>query len=274
LLADAVAENTGERLLINLAEARFDLDQGKVWFHDLELSQLDALIIKKIGAYYSPHLLDRLEVLRFLASRGLPIFSDPLRIMRVIDRLSCTVTLRLNNIPMPPTTITESVDEALAALVVYGQAVFKPLYSSKARGMCILIAGRNGRTEIEEFKRDNPVMYIQKKINLGGRDLGVVFLGGEYLTTYARCNQGAWNTTIASGGKYQHYKPSQGIIDLAHRAQEPFGLDFTCVDVVECEDGPVIFEVSAFGGFRGIQETCKLDPARLYVDYVLKKVVK
>jgi tetrahydromethanopterin:alpha-L-glutamate ligase len=274
LLADTVAERTGERILIDLAEARFDLDRGEVWFHDLALSTLDALIIKKIGAFYAPFLLDRLEMLRFLADRGLPIFSDPLRIMRILDRLSCTVTLRLNGIPMPPTTITESVDEALATLAAYGQAVFKPLYSSKARGMCILTAGQDGRDEIETFQQNNPVMYIQKKINLGGRDLGLVFLGGRYLTTYARCNNGAWNTTTESGGKYQPYQPCQEIIELAHRAQEPFGLDFTCVDVVECEDGPVIFEVSAFGGFRGIQETSDLDPARLYVDYVVNKVTK
>ncbi len=274
LLADTVAEKTGERLLIDLAEARFDLDRGEVWFHDLELSRLDALIVKKIGANYSPHLLDRLEMLRFLAGRGMPIFSDPSRIMRVLDRLSCTVTLRLNDIPMPPTTITESVDEALSTLGRYGQAVFKPLYSSKARGMCIMSADRDGRGEILAFQRENPVMYIQKKINLNGRDLGLVFLGGQYLTTYARCNAVAWNTTTESGGKYQPYTPSPEIVKLAHRAQEPFGLDFTCVDVVECEEGPVIFEVSAFGGFRGIQETSDLDPARLFVDYVMKKVAK
>lgn len=274
LLADAVAERTGERLLIDLAEVRFDLDRGEVWFQALELSRLDALIVKKIGASYSPHLLDRLEMLRFLAGRGMTIFSDPSRIMRVLDRLSCTVTLRLHDIPMPPTTITESVDEALATLARYGQAVFKPLYSSKARGMCIMDAGRDGRGEVLAFQRENPVMYIQKKINLNGRDLGLVFLGGQYLTTYARCNAGAWNTTIESGGKYQPYTPTPEIINLARRAQEPFGLDFTCVDVVECEDGPVIFEVSAFGGFRGIQETSDLDPARLYVDYLLKKVQK
>lgn len=271
-LADTVAERTGERLLIDLAEVRFDLDRGEVWFHDLELSRLDALIVKKIGACYSPYLLDRLEMLRFLASRGMPIFSDPRRIMQVLDRLSCTVTLRLNDIPMPPTTITESVAEAMATLTRYGQAVFKPLYSSKARGMCILTAGRDDESEIEAFRRDNPVMYIQKKIDLGGRDLGLVFLGGQYLTTYARCNDGAWNTTTESGGKYQPHTPSPEIIKLAHRAQKPFGLDFTCVDVVECAAGPVVFEVSAFGGFRGIQETSDLDPARLYRDYVMGRV--
>lgn len=272
LLADAVAERTGERILIDLAEARFDLESGEVWFHNEALSHLDALIIKKIGSLYSPYLLDRLEMLRFLANRGVAIFSNPLQIMRVLDRLSCTVTLRLNNIPMPPTTITESVEEAFATLSSYGQAVFKPLYSSKARGMCILDAESDGIVDIKAFKRNNPVMYIQKKINLGGRDLGLVFLGGEYLTTYARCNSTSWNTTTESGGKYQRYEPSPEIVELAHRAQEPFGLDFTCVDVVECEDGPVIFEVSAFGGFRGITETTNLEPARLYVNYVMNKV--
>jgi ribosomal protein S6--L-glutamate ligase len=273
LLADTVAEKTGERLLIDLAEVRFDLEHGEVWFHDLALSQLDALIVKKIGACYSPYLLDRLEMLRFLSSRGLSIFSDPLRIMRVLDRLSCTVTLRLHDIPMPATTITESVAEAMATLNRYGQAVFKPLYSSKARGMRMFTAGRDDESEIEAFHRENPVMYIQQKIDLGGRDLGLVFLGGEYLTTYARCNDGAsWNTTTVSGGKYQPYQPPAEIIELARRAQFPFGLDFTCVDVVECAAGPVVFEVSAFGGFRGIQETSDLDPARLYRDYCMAKV--
>ena len=32
--------------------------------------------------------------------------------------------------------------------------------------------------EIAEFRKQNPVMYIQKKRELPGKDLGMVFLGG------------------------------------------------------------------------------------------------
>ena len=273
LLADALGTRTGYRLLVEPERIRLDLPSGRALFEDTDLSQLDGLVIKKIGARYSPDLLDRLEILRFLSERGLPVLSDPLRILRVLDRLSCTITLQAAGIPMPPTSITEDVDQALAAVEEYGEAVFKPLYTSKARGMFVLRPGPEARRIIEDYAREFPIMYIQKTVDLRGRDLGVTFLVGEYLTTYARCTQnGAWNTTTVSGGKYAPFDPPAGIIDLAKKAQDLFGLDFTCVDVALTDDGPYVFEASAFGGFRGLLEARGLDAAGLYADHVLARV--
>ncbi|SLM32646.1 RimK domain protein ATP-grasp [Desulfamplus magnetovallimortis] len=273
MLADTVDRKTGYRELIPLSEISLDLETGSAWFGDTDLSKLDALIVKKAGTHYSPALLDRLEMLRFLHERGLKIYSNPFKIMRVLDRLSCTVTLNNGGIPMPPTTITENIEAAIKAVESYGEAVFKPMFSSKARGMVVMRPSEALREDVERFTQEHGIMYIQKKMELGGQDLGVVFLGGEYLTTYARCNDGSsWNTTTRSGGKYKAFTPTNSTIELARKAQALFGLDFTCVDVAETEEGPVIFEVSAFGGFKGIQTACGMDAAELYVDYVLKKV--
>ncbi|MBD3170281.1 MAG: GAK system ATP-grasp enzyme [candidate division Zixibacteria bacterium] len=272
-LAETVLEMTGHGLLIEMDKVSLDLKTGKAWYRDTDLTTLDALMIKKIGGRYSPKHLDRLEILRYLHERGLPVFSSPNSIMRVLDRLSCTVSLRLADIPMPPTTITEDIDEALDAVERYGEAVFKPLYTSKARGMKVIERGNEARRNIINFKLDNPLMYIQQKIDLNGRDLGVVFLGGEYLTTYARKKESnSWTTSTYYGGKYETYEPKQSTIDIAQKANDLFKLDFTSVDVVETDNGPVVFEVSAFGGFRGIQESSGMDAARLYVEYVLKRL--
>jgi len=162
---------------------------------------------------------------------------------------------------------------ALAAAVErYGEAVFKPLFTSKARGMTVIGHGPGAREAVEAFHAENPIMYMQQKIELPGQDLGVVFLGGRYMTTYARCGTGAWNTTTASGGKYAAATPSPEAVAMAEKAQALFNLDFTCVDVVETSAGPVVFEVSAFGGFRGIQEACGMDAAAMYTDYVMEKI--
>ena len=271
-LADTMEKKTGYRLLIDLKKMALDLASGKAWYQGEDISALDALIIKKVGARYSPDLLDRLEMLRFLADRGLKMYSHPFNIMRVLDRLSCTVTLTNGGIPMPDTTLTEDVDAAVEVVGRYEEAVFKPLFSSKARGMKVIRAGDPVREAVEAFKQENPLMYIQKKMELGGQDLGVVFMGGEYMTTYARCGDGSsWNTTTRSGGKYEPFTPSKATIALAQKAQDLFGLDFTCVDVAETSDGPVIFEVSAFGGFRGVQTASGIDAADRYADYVLRK---
>jgi ribosomal protein S6--L-glutamate ligase len=273
-LADVLQELTGYRLLVDMQEATLDLAAGRVWCRDVDLSSLDGLIVKKAGARYSPYLLQRLEVLNFLHQRGLPVFSQPLHIMRVLDRLSCTVALQLAGVPMPSTTITEDAERARQAVEAYGEAILKPLFTSKSRGMHLVRAGDPGLEEtIGEFRQKNPIMYIQQKIEIQGRDLGVVFLGGEYLTTYARCNRnGSWSTATAKGGEYEPYTPGRECVEVARRAQAVFGLDFTSVDVVESDRGPLVFEVSAFGGFRGVLEAREIDAARLYAQYVIGKL--
>ncbi|MER2491007.1 GAK system ATP-grasp enzyme [Catenovulum sediminis] len=278
VLADAVAEKTGYRLLLDMAEVKLDTESKTLTYKNIDLTQLDALIVKKISAEYSPHVLDKLELLRVAENRGVRVFSRAENILRLIDRLSCTVTLCNHDIPMPPTQVTESIDEAIKIVEQYQEAVFKPLYSTKARGMFIAKASTAAtelKRQITEFSASNPMMYIQKKIELPGQDLGMVFLGNEYLGCYARVSQNsAWNTTINSGGKYANYQADDELIALAHKAQAPFNMDFTTVDVAQTPDGPVVFEVSAFGGFRGAKEGIGINAANLYVDYVVEQVLQ
>ncbi len=275
-LADAVEAATGFRLVVNMDEVMADLDQGRLQFHQWDLCTLDAVIVKKISAEYSPNSLDRLEVLRLLEGQGVRVFSRVGSILRLIDRLSCTMTLQNAGIPMPPTRVTESPSAAAAALHEFGSAVFKPLYSTKARGMAVIDAHDppdEMERQIGNFHAANPMMYIQKRLHLPGQDLGMVFLGGEYLGSYARVGDGgAWNTTIHSGGHYEGYNADDGLIELGHRAQALFDLDFTTVDVAETEQGPVVFEVSAFGGFRGALEGMGINVPERYVDYVLNEL--
>lgn len=275
-LADALEAATGFRLLVDMGRVEADLERGRLDYQGQDLCRLDGVMVKKISAQYSPHSLDRLEMLRLLEGRGVRVFSPVRSMLGLIDRLSCTMTLRNAGIPMPPTRVTESVELALATLREYGSAVFKPLFSTKARGMIVLDATDDPaqlRRRIEAFQAANPVMYIQQRLELPGRDLGMVFLAGEYLGSYARVGSGdAWNTTIHSGGRYEGHQAEAELVDLARRAQAPFQLDFTTVDVAETAAGPVVFEVSAFGGFRGALKGMGIDVAQRYAAHALEQL--
>jgi len=271
-LADAIEARTGFRCVVDMARVTLDLQSEKLWFEDHDLSGFDALVIKKISPIYSPDMQDRLSMLHLPAMRGTRIFSRPEAILAAVNRLSCTVKLRSGNIPLPPTVITENVDHAVRAVEEFGRAVFKPLYTSKARGMEVIESGPESRRRIERYQaQGNQVLYIQQMLDILGQDLGIVFLGGEYFGTYARQSFGAWNTSTSNGGKYRPFDPPREIIDLAWKAQDLFGLDFTCVDVVETADGPMVFEVSAFGGFRGLLEACNVDASSHLADYILRR---
>jgi ribosomal protein S6--L-glutamate ligase len=274
-LADAVADATGTRILVSMDAVRLDLPSGRCFHGDMDISALDALIIKKIGARYSPDLLDRLEILCFLADRGVRVFSNPHTVIRMLDRLGCTLRLRAAGVPMPPTTITESPEQALQAIKRYGRAVLKPLYTSKARGMRLVDSGESGLSGLlADYAKSNTVLYVQKALRLKDNlDLGVVFLGREYLATYARVKaENAWNTTTANGGRYAPFTPDAAILAVARKARAVFDLAFTCVDVAVTDDGPLVFEVSAFGGFRGVEETTDLKPAVLMAEHLLARM--
>ncbi len=275
-LADAIEKRTSYRLVIDMSGVTLDLAERRLSYKGHDLCALDGLVVKKISASYSPNTVDRLELLRIAEQAGVRVFSGATNMLRLVNRLSCTVTLRNAGIPMPETVITERVADAIAAVDRYGSAVLKPLYSTKARGMTLIgpeLSDQAKKSALLDFQSTNPLMYIQRKLDTPGQDLGLVFLGGDYLGCYARvASDSAWNTTIHSGGRYATHRPTQDIIDLAQRAQAPFAMDFTTVDVMESNDGPVVFEVSAFGGFRGALEGAGLDAASHYADYIYQRL--
>lgn len=276
-LIEAFESRGQEAPLIDPRALELDLARGTVWHQGLDLSSLDGLVVKKLGTSYSPHFLDRLEMLRFLAQGGLAIFSPPESMARMVDRLSCTVTLRLGQVPMPPTVVVQDVDAGLRALEHLGPSVLKPLYTSKARGMCLVRPGQEAAGQMREFLAEgHRFLYLQQMVDLTGQDLGLVFLGGRYIGAYARSARFA---AEQEGGqpakaKYLACHPDPAIIEMAARTQALFGLDFTCVDVAETAGGPVVFEVSAMGGFRGLQESQGVDAALLYADYVLGRLAQ
>lgn len=261
--------------VLELHEIAYDLETGRFDHHHHDLTDFDGFILKKMDKQYSSNLLDQLELLELLERRGFQFFSSPAKIRQMISRLSCTIRLWENEIPMPPTFMTEDVDAAIDWVERHGSVVLKPLYSTKARGMALINNADETRDAVNALLASGEkIIYLQKKLDLSGADYGLVFLGGEYVGAYARVGDGSsWHTTTQQGGRYAAYEPSADMIALAERAQRPFELDFTCVDIAETmEQGPVVFEVSAFGAYRGLYESSGLDASDLLTDYAIKSL--
>lgn len=275
VLADELEQQTGFRLVIDISQVQAQLQDRKVTYQGHNLCALDGLIIKKVSQHYSPQVLDRLELLRFIEGCGVAVFSKPSEIIRLINRMSCTVSLANAGIAMPQTILTEDLNTAIKAVQELKAVILKPLFSTKARGMEVLKASQSEKQlteKLQAFQQKNGFFYIQQRLNLPGRDMGLVFLNGVYQGAYARvAKDGSWNTTIHSGGRYEKIEPEANIIAMAQNAQAQFDLSYTTVDIAETEHGPVCFEVSAFGGFKGAQEGLGLNMAKAYSEFVIQQ---
>lgn len=275
-LAECLRARGVETTLFQVRDCLLDLDGGTVRYQGEPLEGFDAVVVKKMGELTHENFTYRLGVLRQLEKNGARIFSPPDQIAVVADRLEVTRILRWAGLPMSPTVVTESIDEALDALSRFGRGVLKPIFTTKGRGMKLLDAGKRDEAvaELERFREAGlGPFYLQQFVNArDGRDIGISVLDGKIIGTYYRiAGEGNWMTTIHSGGRYEACDLTPELEEIALRAANAFRLDFTGVDVVQAPDGSLmLYEVSAFGGFKGCQVALDLDAADLYAESIVR----
>lgn len=259
--------------IFQVSDLHYDIQANKVYFQGQDLEGYAAVIIKKLGEY-APRILDWLDILGNLEDKGLPFFSSPKKLRNMISRIGCTKGLAAADIPMPNTLITENSEAALEWIAQRNGAVFKPNFSTKARGMKILKADNTNLELLNELKKKHGLLYLQELMQLPGKDFGIVFSGNQYLGTYARVgSKDSWNTTTKDGGHYESFDPSPEMMAIAQKAQAIFALDFCCVDIAETPIGPVVFEVSAFGGFKGMYHGAKINSADVLAGYIWERIM-
>lgn len=275
-LAESVRNEGLDPLIVQAGDLSVCLSTGQASWRGGPLPDVAGVIVKKLGLSTDEQSAIRLLPLTAWARQGVPVLSEPDRIGRVLDRYRMTLDLAQADIPLPRTLLTESPDEAADLVDVCGRAVIKPRYTSKGQGMLRVDAPSDVRSLVANSAAlGRGAVYLQEFVQSPGRDIGVVVVGDAVAGAYARvAAEDEWRTTTAAGGRYAPVEIDSTIESLALRVSRVFGLDFTTVDVVETERGPLVYEASALGGFRGLFEAAGIDAARLTVRWALKRFQK
>jgi ribosomal protein S6--L-glutamate ligase len=274
-LAAAIRDRGAETVVVDLAACALSLPDGALLSGGTPLAGVDGAVVKKIGDTADGWVVrERIAMLRHLEASGVPVLSAPDRLEVAVNRYRMTTELVRAGVPSPDTIVTEDIGAAAAAVERLGAAVLKPLFTSKGRGMQRLEPASDLESKLVAHQQHGfGPFYLQRFVLHPGRDLGVAVLDGRVLGAYWRvAGAGAWQTTILSGGRYESAAPPAEALDIALRAARHFGLLFTGVDLMETpEGGFTVLEVSAFGGFRGLQ-VCGVEAAPLVAEAVLERI--
>jgi len=261
-----------ETKLISLSDCSHELLSGRVDCDGEDLSSLDGLVVRKMGDPIDPLTPTRVNLLRRLEGHGVRIFSPAAAIEEANDRYRMSLRLAEIGVPLPETIVTESADEAMSLVEKWERVVIKPLLTSKGRGMQLLSSDGAYRLSLKNWSHRGASPYYVQRYVATSRDIGVAILGNQIVGAYQRvAAPGEWQTTIRAGGHYEPFAPDSRVSRLALTAAEPFGLDFTVVDLVQSGDDWLVYEVSAFGGFSGLW-SCGIDAASKMAHYVVAHV--
>lgn len=238
--------------------------------NDVDLSTVDALIVRTMPPGSLEQVVFRMDALWRLEAAGVTILNSPKSIECAVDKYLTTSRLQLAGLNVPETVVCENSEAALEAFEqLGGDVVVKPIFGSEGRGLMRVsdpdIALRTFRT----LERINAVLYLQKFIAHEGYDIRALVLDGKVIGGMKRSCPGDFRTNVSRNGKAEPHTLTDSEQELALRAAEAIGTRFAGVDLLSEQSGTCyVIEVNAVPGWRAFQQVTGIDVAECVVSSV------
>jgi ribosomal protein S6--L-glutamate ligase len=165
--------------------------------------------------------------------------------LRCRDKVVATRLLRTAGVPVPETWIAATARD-LAEIVERGPIVVKPSRGSGGEGVTI-VRDQGG---LESVAPSDGFVFAQRYHEPRDRDHKLYRIGDELFGV-----RRIWPARTYEEKLGEPFEPDAELANIARQCGDAFGIDLYGVDVVVSDDGPVVVDVSAFPGFKGVPDT-------------------
>ncbi len=268
-LCNSVMDFGMKPVTFNLSVATSNISSGKLYSGKIELSTLDAVIIRDMGPATCNDLSFRFDVLCQLEELGIAVMNSTESIARAANKYLSSYMFRRNGITTPATFVTNSIDDALSALASFGRAVVKPVFGYKGIGVECVRNDEKGIFKLKKLMEQNGLVYIQEFIPNPGRDIRVFVVNGKVMgSIYRIAPEGSWINNLSQGGTAKYCKLTEEQEKLSIKASEVIGCAYAGVDIIE-GDRPYVIEINGTPSGKGIFEACGVDVTTGIIEYLL-----
>jgi ribosomal protein S6--L-glutamate ligase len=277
LLADAATQRGHQPLLLDFTSLQASVRGGRLTWecsgHDLRT--LDAVVVRTMPPGTLEQVVARMDLLAGLEAAGIPVINPPKSLECAVDKYLTTQRLALAGLPVPDTIVCESAEAALAAWEqLGGDVVVKPIFGAEGRGILRITDRELAHRAFRTLERLGAVLYLQQFLCGPRYDLRLLLLDGHLLGAMQRIPKpGDFRANLSQDGTAVPWHPSTEELQLACRAAETTGAIFAGVDLMHRSDlQPVVIEVNAVPGWRGLEETCRVPVAARLLDWIEDRV--
>lgn len=230
-------------------------------------------VLGRIGPVYTDmgaSLISRFQ------SAGAYVAPTPQALTLARDKWMALGALQEVGVPVPHSAIVndfEDLDHAVNILGGY-PIIVKLLESTHGAGVMLANDRQSALSLIDAFTSLNKAVMIQKFIKESkGSDIRVIVCDGEVVAAMQRLPaKGEFRSNLHRGGQGKKVKLSIQEQEVAIASAKAIDLDYTGVDILRSNDGPMVLEVNASPGLEGIENVTGIDVAGAIVKMVEKKV--
>lgn len=238
------------------------------------LDQAEAVIVRGMPAGRLEEVIVRMDLLGRLAERGTPVINSPRALETAIDKYLSLCRLAAAGIRVPRTFVAQDaggIRQAWSSLG--GDAVVKPLFGSCGRGIERVASAAELAPLLTaaEASGDGVTTYLQEFIPHDGWDIRILLIGDEAFAIRRR-SATDWRTNLARGALAEPCSPPADWLALARKAAFVLGVEVAGVDLLPTPTGePVVLEVNAVPGWRGMAAAIQRDPTSTLIDWVQRR---
>ncbi|MEY3176737.1 MAG: Alpha-aminoadipate--LysW ligase LysX [Planctomycetota bacterium] len=276
LLSDAARERRHQPVLLDFESLSAATRNGRMCWHcsGHDLTTMDAIVVRTMPPGSLEQVVARMDLLAGVEAAGVPVVNPPKSLECAVDKYLTTQRLALAGLPVPDTVVCESADAALAAWDQLGRdVVVKPLFGAEGRGILRISDQELALRAFRTLERLGAVLYLQQFLTGPRYDLRLLLLDGQLLGAIQRIpRQGDFRANLSQQGTAVPWTPSAEELQLACRAAEITGALFAGVDLMHTADlQPVVIEVNAVPGWKGLQQTCGVPVAAKFVEWLERR---
>lgn len=236
------------------------------------LDGLQGVLVRLIPRGSLEQTIFRVDALHRLENLGVPVMNPARVIEKTVDKFYTSTLLEDAGIPTPRTVVAETLDDAMAAFLAFGDVIVKPLFGSNGRGMVRVEDEEVAYRVFRALELDRAVYYIQQMVPHDGRDVRAFVVGERVIAAAWRRSPG-WRTNVARGGVVERLDLPPEWEETSLRAASAVGAEYAGVDLLPARDGTVyVLEVNGIPGWRGLQSTTDVDIAGAIVDRLRAKI--
>jgi ribosomal protein S6--L-glutamate ligase len=237
------------------------------------LNEFDAILVRTMPPGTLEQVVFRMDALAQLDAAGILVVNSPRAIECCVDKYLTTARLAAAGLPVPPTIVSQTVEDGLRAFeALGGDVVLKPLFGGEGRGITRLTDMALAERAFGLLAGLGSVLYLQKYIDHDGADIRILLVG-KHILAMRRVNHLDWRTNISRGAVAEAVEPRDEWVAFARRAADVVGATVAGVDLLTDQHGETyVIEVNAVPGWRAMTEVHQRDVAALVLSHVADAV--
>jgi len=249
-------------------EISFTGKKQEILYEGEPLKKYDAIYAK--GSFRYANLLSALTSMLSVESY-LPIDTSAFTIVH--DKLLTQLQLNIENIPMPETFLTSTIDEAKKILKkINYPIIMKFPKGTQGKGVMFADSYASAASILDALSALKQPVIIQEYIETNGTDIRAIVIGDKVVAAYKRIAEiGEKRSNIHQGGVGKAIELDSYTKSIAVSAAKAAKAEICGVDILESPKGPVVLEVNISPGLQGVTEYTGINIADKIAKYIYEQ---